>query len=218
VIVAIDGPSGAGKTSVSREVARRLGMALLDTGALYRGAALLADEHGVDFDDGPAVAALIERAAFGFAISGEGSRLHIDGRDVSEAIRTPRLSEGSSRVSSRPEVRAALLDLQRELGRASDCVVEGRDIGTVVFPDAEYKFFLTASLGARVERRRAEYEAKGQRADEETMRREVVERDERDAARDVAPLRPADDAVVLDSTQMTLEEVVEAIVSAVRGR
>jgi CMP/dCMP kinase len=217
VIVAIDGPSGAGKTSVSREVARRLGMALLDTGALYRGAALLAEEHGVDFDDGPAVAALVEAARFEFVVAGGTSRLHIGGRDVSAAIRTPRMSEGSSRVSARPEVRGALLELQRELGHATDCVVEGRDIGTVVFPDAEHKFFLTASLQARVDRRREEYEARGQTVDDEAMRREVAERDHRDSARDVAPLRPAPDAVLVDSTGMTFEEVVQAIVAAVRG-
>lgn len=217
MIVAIDGPSGAGKSSVSAEVARRLGISLLDTGALYRGSALLADRADVEFSDGSAVGALIEAALFDFTMVNGEPHLLIDSADVSSLIRTPRMSEGASLVSARPEVRAALLELQRDIGRRSDCVVEGRDIGTVVFPDAQHKFFLTASTNARIERRRLQYEGAGRAVSDETLRREVIERDERDASRDIAPLKAAEDATIIDSTELDFEQVVTLIVEAVRA-
>ena len=216
MIVAIDGPSGAGKSSVSLEVACRLGFQLLDTGALYRGAALLAIEAGVDPEDGDVVAALIEKSDFEFRTLEGLPHLCIDGRDVATDIRTPQVSEGASRTSAQPAVRAALLDLQRRIGRRQSCVVEGRDIGTVVFPDAEHKFFLTASTDERVRRRAAQYAETGKTVSDEELEREVIERDERDASRDVAPLKPADDACLIDSTGMTFEEVVDLIVDKVR--
>jgi cytidylate kinase len=217
MIVAIDGPSGAGKSSVSAEVARRLGINLLDTGALYRGSALLADRADVEFGDGPAVGALIRAVLFDFTMVDGEPHLVIDSSDVSGLIRTPRMSEGASQVAARPEVRAALLDLQRDLGRRSDCVVEGRDIGTVVFPDAQHKFFLTASTSTRIERRRLQYEAAGKMVSGETLRREVIARDERDASRDIAPLKAADDATIIDSTELDFEQVVTIIVGAVQA-
>ena len=215
MIVAIDGPSGAGKSSVSKEVARRLGFQLLDTGALYRGAALLAIEARVDLEDGDAVAGLIERSLFSFHTVDGLPHLAIDGRDVAADIRTPEVSEGASRTSAQPAVRAALLDLQRLIGRRQSCVVEGRDIGTVVFPDAEHKFFLTASTEERIRRRAAQYVESGKTVSAEELEREVIERDERDASRDVAPLKPADDAHLIDSTGLSFEEVVELIVGKV---
>ena len=215
MIVAIDGPSGAGKSSVSEEVARRLGFELLDTGALYRGAALLAIEAGVDLEDGHAVAALIEESQFSFSTVEGLPQLNIDGRDVAIDIRTPQVSEGASRTSAQPAVRAALLELQRRIGRHQSCVVEGRDIGTVVFPDAEHKFFLTASTDERIRRRSVQYAESGKTVSAEELEREVKERDERDASRDIAPLRPADDAHLIDSTGLSFDEVVELIVSKV---
>jgi len=215
VIVSIDGPSGSGKSTVSRAVANRLGFALLDTGALYRGAALLALQANVDPTDGKGVASLIQKTRFQFrTIDGE-SRLFLDGIDVSGEIRTPQISEGASVTSAQPEVREALLETQRIVGRTNDCVVEGRDIGTVVFPDAGCKFFLTASIEERTRRRRAQYLNLGRDISDEELRREVEDRDNRDAGRDVAPLKRADDAVLVDSTGLSLDEVVELIVEHV---
>jgi cytidylate kinase len=215
MIVAIDGPSGVGKSTVSQAVADRLGMTLLDTGALYRAAALLAVEDGISVEDGPSVAQRLARSRVEFRkVAGE-QRLFVDGRDVSEAIRTPAISDGASRASAQPEVRAALLDLQRELGGRADCVVEGRDIGTVVFPDAPFKFFLEASVSERVRRRQRQYAERDREVDEEALRKEIVERDQRDRSRAHAPLKPADDAVIVDTTKMSFEEVVKAIVAKV---
>jgi len=217
VIVAIDGPSGAGKSTVSRAVSERLGYQLLDTGALYRGAAWLAIGSGVDPENGPEVASLIDAADFAFErVDGE-QHLFVNGTDVASQIRTPEMSEGASKTSAQPAVRAALLDLQRRLGEANDCVVEGRDIGTVVFPAAAHKFFLTASMAARIERRRLQYEEKGLEADEEQLRRDVEERDKRDSERDIAPLKPAADAQLVDSTGLSFDEVVGLICGAVLG-
>lgn len=217
MIVAIDGPSGAGKTSVSQAVAKRLQFQLLDTGAIYRGAALLAIEAGVDTEDGAAVARLIGDSQFEFREVEGQQHLFVDDRDVAVDIRTPRVSEGASRTSAQPAVRAALLDLQRQLGRRRSCVVEGRDIGTVVFPDAEHKFFLTASTEERIRRRAAQYADSGKVVSEEELERDVIERDQRDSSRDVAPLKPADDAVLVDSTGLDLDQVVDLIVGKVRG-
>ena len=178
---------------------------------------MLAIEAGVPTDDGEAVAALIAAAEFAFQTVDGDSTLHIDGRNVGTDIRTPRMSEGASVTSAQPAVRAALLELQRTLGRRTDCVVEGRDIGTVVFPEAEAKFFMHASVDERIRRRVAQYEAQGKSVSEDELRKEVVDRDRRDSSRDVAPLKPADDAVDLDTTGLTFDEVVEAIVTRVEG-
>lgn len=215
MIVAIDGPSGVGKSTVSEAVAERLGLTLLDTGALYRAAALLAIEDGIPVEDGAKVARRLSRSQIEFRkVAGE-QRLFVDDRDVSATIRTPSISDGASRASAQPEVRAALLQLQRELGRRAGCVVEGRDIGTVVFPDAEFKFFLEASVEERVRRRQRQYAERGREVDEAALRKEIIERDRRDRSRAHAPLKAADDAVIIDTTEMSFEEVVEAIVGRV---
>jgi cytidylate kinase len=224
-IIAIDGPAGAGKTSAARAVAARLGLLLLDTGAIYRAVALSAREAGVDWDDDSG----LERIASGLEISfAEGpaassgapaaNRVIVGGRDRSADIRTPEISEGASRVSARPGVRAALLDLQRRIGRAAPrgAVVEGRDVGTVVFPDAELKVFLTASADRRAERRCAELAAAGHPADLAQTLSEIQARDQRDSTREAAPLKVADDAHVLDSSTIPLAEVVDTIVDLYR--
>jgi CMP/dCMP kinase len=220
-VVAIDGPAGAGKTTVTRRVAAELGYPLVDTGALYRSVALAAGRRGIDFTDLPALGelarALAGRAAIRFAPgAGVEQRVLLDGEDVSELIRTQQIGQGASTVSAVPEVRAALLDMQRAAGAEGGVVLEGRDVGTVVFPDAEAKFFLTASAEVRARRRFEELRARGTPADLEQVRSEVTERDRRDSERAVAPLRQADDAVLVDSSELAIDEVVRRIVERVR--
>jgi len=217
-VVAIDGPAGAGKSTVARESARRLGFMLVDTGALYRGIARLAADRGIDWGDGPALGTMAEGAELSFGADSEGvPLLHIDGVDRSGEIRTPEMSMGASDVSKHPEVRAALLGLQRKLGAEGGVVLEGRDIGTVVFPDAEVKIFLTASARVRAQRRVTDLHARGMEADLEATLAEVEARDLQDSTRAIAPLKPAEDAITLDTTDLGIEAVVEAILELVRG-
>ena len=216
VVVAIDGPAGAGKSTVTRALTRELGYQLLDTGALYRSVALAASRAGVPLHDEPRVAELAGSLPIRFELDGDVNRVYLDGEDVSEAIRTSEMSEGASVVSALPAVRAALLDLQRDIGRAGGVVAEGRDIGTVVFPDAPVKFFLTASVAERARRRLAELEQRGEITDIETVKAEIERRDHRDSSRGVAPLRQAPDAVLVDSTGRSVDEIVTEMAVAVR--
>jgi CMP/dCMP kinase len=218
MIVAIDGPAGAGKSTVARLLAARLGYTLLDTGAIYRVMALKARQAGVAWDDGPGVAAFAAGLKLSFQLEGEINRVLLDGADVSAAIRTPEMSEGASRVSALPEVRAALLDVQRRIGSSGDVVVEGRDIGTVVFPNADAKFFLTASTDERARRRTAELVALGRQVDASQTRADIVARDTRDSSRAVAPLKRADDAIEIDSSAIAPDDVVERMLAVVRAR
>lgn len=215
-VVAIDGPAGAGKSTVARMSAQRLGFTLVDTGALYRGIARLAMDRGIDWTDGQALGAMADGAQLSFVSDAEGiPLLHIDGVDRSGEIRTPEMSMGASDVSKHPEVRDALLGLQRRLGAEGGVVLEGRDIGTVVFPDAEVKIFLTASARVRAERRVADLRGRGMEADLEETQAEVEARDKQDSLRPVAPLKPADDAITLDTTDLGIEAVVSAILKLV---
>src|SRR6476620_4410200 len=218
LIVAIDGPAGAGKSTTARLLASRLGYSLLDTGAIYRSMALRARERGVAWDDGPGVAALADGIDIAFRLDGAVNRVTLNGQDVTAAIRTPEMSDGASRVSALPEVRAALLGIQRRIGAAGSVVVEGRDIGTVVFPDAGAKFFLTASTDERARRRVAELAGTGRPVDAEKTRAELVARDERDSTRATAPLRKADDAIEIDSSALGPDEVVERMAGIVAER
>jgi cytidylate kinase len=222
VVVAIDGPAGAGKTTVSQRVAEALGFTLVDTGALYRAVALAARERGLSWEDGASVTLVAEelasQGALRFVRDASGrQRLLLSERDISEEIRAPEISQGASRVSAFPGVRAALLELQRRAGQGGGVVLEGRDIGTVVFPGAEAKFFLTARVEVRARRRHAELEAKGTATPLEAVEREVVERDHRDSSRPVAPLRQAPDAILVDSSSLSIDEVVASIVRQVRA-
>jgi cytidylate kinase len=220
-IVAIDGPAGAGKSTVARRVAQALGYLLVDTGALYRAIALSASRRAIGFDDAERVGELAEDLARSGAVrlrrDSEGvARVELDGEDVSGFIRTPEISQGASKVSAVPRVREALLEMQRAAGRAGGVVLEGRDIGSVVFPDAEVKVFLTASVDERAKRRLADLVRAGTPMDLEAVKGEVVERDRRDSTRPIAPLVRAKDAVVVDSSTLTVDAVVDSIVALVR--
>jgi cytidylate kinase len=215
IVVTIDGPAGAGKSTVAKQLARRLGYRLLDTGAIYRAVALAAHRRGIPWTDADACAAVARDLDIRFDFVGDKNHVFLAGEDVSAAIRTPETSQGASQVSAHPPVRAALLELQRRLGSGGGVVVEGRDTGTVVFPAAEAKFFLTATEQERARRRVAEL---GPSADYEKTLLEIRERDQRDASRDVAPMRPADDAVLVDSSTQTIEQVVENLAGVVEAR
>jgi len=211
-VVAIDGPSGAGKSTVARSLARALGFHYVDTGALYRSVALLADLHGASWGDGEGLAALAGARDFAFADDGG---LVVDGKPIGDAIRTPHISRGASKVARLPEVRRALLQVQRRLGAEGGVVLEGRDIGTVVFPDAEVKIFLTATPKERARRRFLELEARGERVTLEQVERDQAERDRADSERETSPLVRADDAFELICDGMSVDEVVAAIAARV---
>jgi cytidylate kinase len=217
MIVAIDGPAGSGKSTVAREVARRLGFNYLDSGALYRTVALLAVERRVELGDGLRIGGLAAGTAIEMR-AGEADglpRIVADGRDVSDAIRTPEITEASSRVAAHPEVRKALLEKQRSIIRTGDHVVEGRDIGTVVAPDAPVKFFLDATPEERARRRVSELERRGHRAEADAVRAAIAARDIRDSTRATAPLRPAPDAIVIDTTALSVEQVIDRVIERV---
>lgn len=249
--VAIDGPAGAGKGTVARGLAERLGYLLVDTGALYRAVALAAQRAGVAWDDGAAVGALAAQLASGGRITlergarsappparppseddrppsggapsdpslgGSGMRVRLDGEDVSAAIRAPDVSLGASQVSAIPAVREALLAMQRQAGAEGGVVLEGRDIGTVVFPDAEVKFFLTAPAEIRARRRFDELVARGASVSFEETLADVLRRDKADSERAVAPLRKAEDAILVDSGHRSPEQIIEEMARVVESR
>jgi len=214
-VVAIDGPGASGKSTVARRVADALGFVYLDTGAMYRAVGLLAGEAGLDLDDEAAVAALAATAALRFD---ERGRLFAGARDVSDAIRTLAAGEAASRVSALPAVRRLLVERQRALAAAGDVVIEGRDIGTNVCPQAEVKVYLTAEPTVRAGRRHRELAAAGHEAGPDEVLEAVVERDRRDSTRAVNPLRKADDAVEVDTSRLTVDEVAAAVERLARER
>ncbi len=217
VIVAIDGPAGAGKSSVAKAVAQKLGLALVDTGAIYRCVALAARRADIEWTDDDGLARLLPWLDIAFKFEDGVNRVSVRGEDVTEAIRAPEISKGASAVSARPVVRAGLLDLQRKLARGAQtgAVLEGRDIGTVVFPEANVKLFVTASDEVRARRRHEELKARGLEVPLEQVLADQRQRDKDDSTREVAPLRPAADAKLLDTSELPLDQVVDQIVRQV---
>lgn len=212
MIVTIDGPSGVGKSTVARLLAARLGFEHLDTGAMYRAVALAVLRAGAD----PADAAAVGAALPGLHIELPPGRVLLNGADVTAAVRTPEVSQGASKVAAVPAVRRHLAERQRAFAAGRDVVCEGRDQGTFVFPDARFKFFLVADARARAARRAAELCAKGQRVSADEVLADQDERDRRDAARDLAPMKPAPDAEVVDTTDLSIDAVVAHLESAIR--
>jgi cytidylate kinase len=210
-VIAIDGPSGAGKGTVSRDVARRLGWRLLDSGALYRVVGLAAERQGLEWDDGPGIARLAAALDIEFREAAGEPRVLLDGRDVTQELRTERTGETASKVAALPAVRTALLGRQRAFAAPPGLVADGRDMGTVVFPDAVLKVFLVASAEERAARRHKQLKEKGIDVSLRNLSLEIAQRDERDASRPVSPLVPAADARVIDSTHLTPGEVADRI-------
>ncbi len=217
IVVAIDGPSGSGKSTIARLAAKKLGYRYLDTGAMYRAVALVALEKKVDLRDGKRLGELARSLVLGFGESGGVPRTYVDGEDVTERIRTPEIDRCVSLVASHREVREHLVSLQREIGVKGRLVCEGRDIGTVVFPDSPAKFFVTASSGERALRRKRQLGSVADGITKEEIEREIERRDGEDSSRDASPLLKASDAVVLDTTELTIEEEVNRVVEAVRS-
>lgn len=215
IIVAIDGPSGAGKSTIARLLAKRLAYLQIDTGAMYRAMAFLARHRGVDLEDILQVEDFSANASVELIPENGLTRVYADGQEVTSLIRTPEISMLTSRISALSPVRGAMTRLQREMGTKGGVVLDGRDIGTVVFPDAEVKFYLSASAEERGRRRFLELKAKGQDVSLEATIQDVLQRDRQDSEREIAPLRMADDAVPVDSTGLTIDEVVSLMESLI---
>lgn len=220
MIIAIDGPSGAGKSTLGKMLAKELGLLYLDTGAMYRAGAIAAIREGVSFQDQLAVANTIADSRIQLTGEPDSLKVLLDGNDVSAEIRTLEVAQAASIVSTNSAVRRRMVELQRELGEQAPngCVLEGRDIGSVVFPKADIKFFLTAKPAARASRRFEEDQAKGRTATYDQTLGEINERDERDVSRDDSPLTISDDAVVIDTSELDLTEVFELMLAKVRER
>ena len=217
--VAIDGPSGAGKSTIARRVSEEFGFIYVDTGAIYRTVGLAAALRKLDPKDKAAVVAMLPEISIRLAYGENGlQHMYLDGEDVTSRIRTPEISLYASGVSAHPEVRAYLMEMQRSLARENDVVMDGRDIGTVVLPDAGLKIFLTASPEARARRRCSELVAKGQDVQYEDVLRDLKLRDENDSTRAAAPLKAAEDALLLDTTEMDFEESCRAVAAMIRER
>jgi cytidylate kinase len=218
LIIAIDGPSAAGKSTLAKRLAKDLGLTYLDTGAMYRALALKVLTEGIDIRNEAVLKELIGRTEIDLAETGGQLQVLLDGKDVSEAIRTPEVSQMASRASALKVVRQRMLVLQRALGQRGNVVAEGRDIGTVVFPAAEVKIYLDASLQERARRRVAELRKAGQQVSVDETLQEMAERDKRDSERDLAPLRKADDAIAIDSSALDAEALAQKVMQEIRKK
>lgn len=215
-IITIDGPAGAGKSTVAREIARRLGLLYLDTGAMYRAVTLKALRLGLTPQDEEKIAQMARETDISFGENGR--RVFLDGEEVTEEIRTPQIDKVISDYVKIPSLRRVMVERQREIGRKGGVVAEGRDMGTVVFPEADLKIYLDASPSVRAERRWRELRERGIEADLEEIRQDMMERDFKDAARREGPLKPALDAVIIDTSDLTVEQVVQRILDLIKER
>lgn len=217
--IALDGPSGAGKSTMAKRLAAELGFLYVDTGAIYRTLGLFALRQGVDPGDGEAVEPLLEKATIRMAYAEDGlQHMYLDAEDVTQAIRTPEVSSAASKISAIPAVRAFLLEMQRDMARKNNVVMDGRDIGTVVLPQADMKIFLVASVEARAQRRYAELRERGVETNLDQVLVEIKERDQRDSGRSTAPLRQAEDAHLVDTTEYSLEDSFQSLLRLVREK
>lgn len=214
--VAIDGPAGAGKSTIARAAAQKLGYVYVDTGALYRTVGVYSIRTGTDYKNPEAVEKTLEHIRVDLKFIDGVQHVFLNGEDVSDEIRLPEASMAASAVSAIPAVRAFLFDLQRDIAKHNDCIMDGRDIGTVVLPDAKVKIFLTADPELRAERRYKELLEKGQNVKYEDVLADLKERDYADSHRAVAPLKPAEDSVTVDTTKLNLEESIEAIIDTIK--
>lgn len=216
--IAIDGPAGAGKSSIAKLASKELGYIYVDTGALYRTVGLYSIRKGIDTKNAEAVAATLGDIEVKLGFVDGAQHVFLNGEDVSEAIRTPEASMGASNVSAIPAVRTFLFDLQRDIAKNNNCIMDGRDIGTVVLPDAQIKIFLTASPEARAERRYKELIEKGEQVDFQDVLDDINKRDYQDSHREIAPLKQAEDAILLDNSGCNLEEGKELLLSIIRDK
>ena len=216
--IAIDGPAGAGKSTIAKKVAAEKNYIYVDTGAMYRAMALYLLRSGIDREDAAAISAACGKPEITIEYRDGIQVVLLDGENVNEFLRTPRVSDMASRSSANPDVRAKLLELQKDLARRENVVMDGRDIGTVVLPDAQVKIFLTASVDVRADRRYRELIEKGEKADLDEIRAQIKERDERDMNRPISPLKQAEDAVLVDTSDMTIDEVVAAIMRIIEEK
>lgn len=212
ITITIDGPAGSGKTTTAQRVAKKLGYLHLDSGALYRAATLKALNRNVSLDDSSAVCRLVENSDFELVQNSDHLKVLLDGKDVTQEIRSPRVTQSISKVASNPKVRAVLTRIQREIASRYGVVAEGRDTGSVVFPDAELKIYMIASLDQRVKRRQAELEEKGMHIDGDELRRQIEERDRSDQQRTHSPLVRPQDAIDIDTSKLSIDEQVDIIV------
>ncbi len=215
--IAIDGPAGAGKSTIAKLAAKKLGFIYVDTGAMYRTLALYMLRNSVNTDDIAEVKKALDEIDIQIKHIDGQQRVILNGEDVSDKIRTEEVGNAASKTSAIPEVRAKLLDLQRNIAATNDVLMDGRDIGTNILPNAEVKIYLTASAQVRAKRRYDELTAKGIEADFEKVKEDIIKRDEQDMNREIAPLKKAEDAYLLDSSDMTIEEVTDKIVSLAKG-
>lgn len=217
--IAVDGPSGAGKSTMAKKLARALGFLYVDTGAIYRTLGLFALRQGISPEDEAAVSKLLPMVSIRLDYGEDWvQKMYLNGEDVTDAIRTPEVSTAASQISAIPGVRDFLMDMQRDLSKQGNVIMDGRDIGTVVLPDADVKIFLTASAEDRARRRFEELTARGSRTDYETVLADIRERDHRDSTRSAAPLRQAEDALLVDTTGNSMEESFEVLLQTVREK
>ena len=216
--IAVDGPAGAGKSSIAKAIAHELGFVYIDTGAMYRAIGLAAVRKGIDTKDQQSVISILDQVQIELQHDQHGQQIYLDGENVSQEIRMPEISVAASNVAVIPAVRLKLVELQRILAKQGNVIMDGRDIGTYVLPDAQIKIFLTASVEARARRRHAELMEKGIASTLEDVTIDMKYRDQNDSGRDFAPLKPADDSILVDSTDMSLQETIDKILSIVSER